>query len=308
MVSSPPQARGGFSATSSRGHLIPFAAFLATGSLLLLLNRIGPAQPSFPEGGREMLPSGFVTFQAKCANETVEDPRKFLQDAVFDGKDPFKGFPDDHIEHLLDQKAKPKGWGSKAPVFKRLMMEVRPRVVIEIGTFLGASAIHMASLAKDMGLQTLIICVDDFRGWPMFRQKFRYVHQLNGDAMLMETFMYNVKKRGLKDRIIPFPFSTAHSLVFFCEKGIQADLIEVDAGHDFQSAWVDINRAYKVLAPGGVMFGHDYFNEADNAGVQRAVRLFAQRNNLQIEPDGAHWILRPPDYKVVNQDRSSLLP
>jgi len=57
------------------------------------------------------------------------------------------------------------------------------------------------------------------------------------------------------------------------------------------------------------MFGHDYFNKADKAGVQRAVRLFAQRHNLQIEPDGVPpGSPRPLGFKVAIQDRSSMLP
>lgn len=58
--------------------------------------------------------------------------------------------------------------------------------------------------------------------------------------------------------------------------GVYSDFIEIDAGHDFKSAWADINRAYRNLRLGGVIFGHDYFKEVDNRGVRRAVNLFAQ--------------------------------
>lgn len=70
-----------------------------------------------------------------------------------------------------------------------------------------------------------------------------------------------------------------------------ADLIEVDAGHDFHSAWSDINRAHKLLRPGGVLFGHDYFTSYDNRGVRRAVDLFAKVHGFKVNTDGEHWVI-----------------
>eukprot|EP00897_Mesotaenium_endlicherianum_P002122 jgi/Mesen1/1938/ME000146S01021 len=110
----------------------------------------------------------------------------------------------------------------------------------------------------------------------------------------MQQFLENVMAYKQENVILPVPFSTAHSLTAFCDWGITADLIEVDAGHDFHSAWMDINAAYPLLTPKGVMFGHDYHNKADKYGVKRAVDLFAKTKGLRVEPDGQHWILRNP--------------
>jgi SAM-dependent methyltransferase len=266
-------------------------------------------QNRLPEGD-ELLPSRLVAFQSTCAEALqAASVRTFVIDNIFDGVSPFEGFPSSEVADLLDPKTRLKGWGSKSPVFGRLMKEVKPAVVIEVGTFLGASAVHMARLAKDLGLQTLILCVDDYRGWPGFREKFDFVKQRNGDAMLLQQFIHNVVETGFTNSILPIPFATSHALQYFCSVGITADLIEVDAGHDFHSAWTDINLAYKVLRPGGVMFGHDYFNKADKSGVQKAVLLFAKRNNLKVEADGAHWIMRGSDYVLpLNTNVTSRTP
>lgn len=92
---------------------------------------------------------------------------------------------------------------------------------------------------------------------------------------------------------MPMPFSTGSALAALCEWGVYGDLIEVDAGHDFHSAWADINMAYAVLRPGGVLFGHDYFTAADERGVRRAVNLFARLKGLKVSANGEHWVLEP---------------
>lgn len=213
-----------------------------------------------------------------------------ILDKVFNGGSPYADFPPPHLRSLLKPN-RIRGWGSYGAVFKNVIQRVKPRVIIEIGTFLGASALHMANLTRQLGLQTRIICVDDFRGWPGFRDRFKDVGMVNGDVLLLQQFMQNVVYFNATDLILPLPFSTASGLEKLCEWGIVADLIEIDAGHDFISAWGDINRAYRVLRPGGVLFGHDYFTAADNRGVRRAVNLFAQMNKFKIKTDGQHWVI-----------------
>ena len=216
--------------------------------------------------------------------------RQTILDRVFNGTSPFDSFPPPQVAHLLRPK-RIKGWGSTGAVFENLIRRVKPRTIIEVGTFLGASAIHMAEVASRLGLKTQILCVDDFRGWPGFRDRFKDIAMINGDIMLLYQFMQNIIHVNASDSVLPVPFSTASTLDKLCELGVLGDLIEVDAGHDFNSAWSDINRAYRILRPGGVLFGHDYLTSADNKGVRRAVNLFARLNNLRVRLDGQHWVL-----------------
>ncbi|KAG6556255.1 hypothetical protein Mapa_002196 [Marchantia paleacea] len=240
-----------------------------------------------------VLPVDLVKFRTNCSRTIPpEKVKDFVIDNFFDGASPFEDFPSPEIAPLL-RKKRIKGWGAEAPVFERLMNEVRPKVIVELGSFLGASAINMGTIARKMGLDTIILCVDDFRGWPGFRaKKFKDIKQQHGSIMLLPQFMKNVQFMNLTDIILPVPFSTTGAIAYFCEWGIRPDLIEVDAAHDFHSAWLDINSAYAMLSPGGVMFGHDYYNRANEEGVHRAVDLFAQLKGLRVEPDGKHWILR----------------
>lgn len=247
-----------------------------------------------PLRGYKMLPTDLITFHTGCKADSIAPGRirSFLTTELFDGVSPYENFPPPGVAALL-QPERVSGWGSEKTVFRRLMEEVKPRVVIELGSFLGASATHMGAIAKELGLQTEIFCFDDFRGWPGFRSgPFADIKQQNGNVMLMNQFIQNVIHRNMTESILPLPFGTVSSLSSFCKWGIYADLIEVDASHDFHSAWADINIAFRLLRPGGVMFGHDYFTGADRRGVRRAVDMFAKMNNLRVEPDGQHWIYR----------------
>ncbi|MCL7027340.1 hypothetical protein MKW94_012288 [Papaver nudicaule] len=231
-------------------------------------------------------------FSARCGKAvSPELIRQTILYKLYNGTSPYNEFPPPHISSLIKQ-ARIKGWGSKGAVFENLIRKVKPTTIIEVGTFLGASAIHMAELTRSLGLKTQILCVDDFRGWAGFRdQRFKDIQMVNGDIMLMYQFMQNVVYSNVTELILPIPFSTQSVLDKFCEWGVLGDLVEVDAGHDFHSAWSDINRAYKLLRPGGVMFGHDYFTSADERGVRRAVNLFARVNGFRVQVDGQHWVI-----------------
>ncbi|XWS31995.1 hypothetical protein CRYUN_Cryun23aG0122600 [Craigia yunnanensis] len=240
------------------------------------------------------LPTQLDNFRvtAHCSNSPLPPHLVFptVLDRVFNGSSPYTNFPPPYLQSFLKPK-RIKGWGSNGAVFEHLIKRVKPRVIIEVGSFLGASALHMVNVSRKLRLQTQILCLDDFRGWPGFRDRFKDINLINGDVLLLQQFMQNVVCLNATGSVLPVPFSTASGLEKLCEWGITADLIEIDAGHDFISAWGDINRAYRILRPGGVIFGHDYFTAADNRGVRRAVNLFAQMNNLKIQTDGQHWVI-----------------
>ncbi|XP_057528184.1 uncharacterized protein LOC130806938 [Amaranthus tricolor] len=230
-------------------------------------------------------------FGPECKNPVPPELiRSTILKKVYNGKSPYTNFPPAHWAKLIQPKSI-TGWGSYGAVFENLIKKVRPKVIIEIGSFLGASATHMAELTRNLGLETQILCIDDFRGWLGFRDQFKYVGMENGDVLLLAQFLQNVVSLNSTESILPIPFSTGTTLDILCKWGIMGDLIEVDAGHDFHSAWVDINLAHKLLKPGGVMFGHDYFNGYDRQGVRRAVDLFAKVHGFNVSVDGEHWVI-----------------
>ncbi|KAK8654454.1 hypothetical protein V6N13_128422 [Hibiscus sabdariffa] len=236
------------------------------------------------------LPTQLDNFRitAHCSNSPLPPHLVFptILDRVFNGSSPYTNFPPPHLSPFL-KKRRIKSSGSNGAVFEQLIKRVKPKVIVEVGTFLGSSALHMVNVTRKLGLQTQILCLDDFRGWPGFKD----IKMINGDVLLLQQFMQNVVYFNATDSVLPVPFSTGSGLEKLCEWGVTADLLEIYSGHDFISAWGDINRAYRILRPGGVIFGHDYFTAADNRGIRRAVNLFAEMNNLKIQTDGHYWVI-----------------
>ncbi|XP_027336777.1 uncharacterized protein LOC113850429 [Abrus precatorius] len=250
-----------------------------------------PPQPilRFSVDSTELDPFRVTT---RCTNPIPpETVRRTLIDRLFNGTSPFHEFPPAHAANNLRRTTRIKGWGSSGAVFENLIRKVRPRTIVEVGTFLGASALHMAELTRQHGLDTQILCIDDFRGWAGFRDRFKKIPMVNGDVLLYYQFLQNVVTFNQTESVLPVPFSSGSALMELCEWGIFGDLVEIDAGHDFLSAWSDINRGYRILRPGGVIFGHDYFTAADNRGVRRAVDLFVRIHNLKVNVDGQHWVI-----------------
>ncbi len=91
------------------------------------------------------------------AETALIDPANLMQ--AIHGKDIYAGF--DFQKFPFD----PAGWGSDSTAFKTLIERIRPKFVIEVGTWKGGSAIQMATLLEENSLKdTAILCIDTWLG------------------------------------------------------------------------------------------------------------------------------------------------
>jgi len=197
--------------------------------------------------------------------------------------DPYKGFnPSRYPEDL-------HGWDSEAPVFWNLIDQVQPDLIIEVGSWKGASAIHMAKRIKEWGLDTKIVCVDTWLGslemWKDKSDPTRYqsLRLKNGYPQLYYTFLANVVRAGMQDVIIPFPCTSVIAARWFAEEQVKADMVYIDASHDFEDVFADMS-AYWTIAE-TVMFGDDL----PLPGVKAAVEQFSDDMNLTVQGNWRHW-------------------
>ena len=203
------------------------------------------------------------------------------------GCDVYKGF---------DFRAYPRdltGWGGESPAFDELIRQARPRLIIEVGTWKGASAVSMAKAAKSGGMPTKIICIDTWLGALEFRmdhndpERFRALECRHGYPQVYFRFLANVCHMSHQDRIVPFPLDSASAAWWLLSHGVKADLIYIDASHEEEAVYQDLIDYRELLAPGGKIFGDDW----DWASVRAAVSAFAKDHKLSVAHCHDKWVL-----------------
>jgi hypothetical protein len=167
------------------------------------------------------------------------------------------------------------GWNSYAPPFRELIEQVRPQVIIEVGTWLGASAIHMAKICRELGLATTIYCVDTWLGAEEFWTTLaatseRDLRQRHGYPQVYFDFLANVVEHKCQDMIVPVPNTSFIGHLILLHQKVTAQLIYIDGSHAYEDVKADILAYRKLLAPGGVMFGDDVQWEEVRAAVSEA--------------------------------------
>ena len=187
--------------------------------------------------------------------------------------DPYEGFDYKAVKRDM------QGWGSYHPVFEAAIKAIRPKLIVEVGTWKGASAIHMADLCKKLDLDTKILCIDTWLGTIesyTWRKKepliYNALNLKNGYPSLYYQFLANVCHTGFQDRILPLAQTSLIGARILHELGIKPDMIYVDGSHDYSDVKADLAAYFPLLRKGGLMLGDDFESWG---GVTRAVREFA---------------------------------
>lgn len=189
-----------------------------------------------------------------------------------------------------------QGWNSNSDIFDTLIKEIKPARIIEVGSWKGASAITMAKSLKANGLDSKIVCVDTWLGALEFWASQKHTPERNlllknGYPQIYFQFLSNVVHEGFQEVILPFPNTSFIAARYFKANEIQAELIYIDASHEYEDVLSDCKEYWDVVAPKGIMFGDDWGWES----VRKAVEEFANSKGLTIRRHGADgWILQKP--------------
>ena len=157
-------------------------------------------------------------------------------------------------------------WGTYKDLFRKLIDEINPNLIIEVGSWKGESAINMAKYLKEKKIDCKILCVDTWLGgldhlqWKESKdpKKLWWYHTLrfkNGYPQLYYQFLYNVIYNKVQDVIIPFPNTSSIAARWLRLKKIKPDLIYIDGSHDEPDVYSDLINYYEILKEGGVMGG-----------------------------------------------------
>ena len=162
----------------------------------------------------------------------------------------------------------------------------RARVVIEVGSFMGASVSWMAHHNPE----ARFYCVDTFLGSPeITAEDLDGIPYQHGRLMLLERFLSNMVADGISDRVTPIIQTSTSGAKILRRDGVSADLIYIDAGHDYLECYADLVSYTPLLAKGGVMIVDDY---GGFPGVRGAVERFAVEAGMNCEIVDGQAIMR----------------
>lgn len=185
--------------------------------------------------------------------------------------------PYDSIETLpyLDH-----GWfrPENQAYLEKFIKDINPKIIIEVGTWVGLSAMFMA---EKLAEGSRLYAVDTFEGSPEH-------NNIQFLPKLYQHFLSNVKHRGLSHKIVPVKMTSQSAAASLT---IKAQLIYVDAAHDYESVYADIIAWYKHLEVGGIMCGDDY----GWPGLTQAVHQAAKDLNRKLYYASAFWYFDPKD-------------
>ena len=200
---------------------------------------------------------------------------------------PYQDFP------LAEYPGDLQGWGSQSVAFDELLARLKPVRIIEVGTWKGGSAIHMATVAHKLGICPEIICVDTWLGavefWTDQKDPDRYLALKcrNGYPSVYYQFVANVIHQECEDLITPFPQTATIAALWFRRYGVQAGLIYIDGSHEEDDVYADLVSYWDLVLPGGILAGDDWAWD----GVRLAASRFAKEQGLKITHLADKWYL-----------------
>jgi hypothetical protein len=186
-------------------------------------------------------------------------------------------------------------------LYEHWIQMYRPNIIIEVGSFLGYSAIKMAKEIQRLKLDSKIICVDTWLGSPEHYEMHkdskddRLGYQF-GYPTLYYKFISNVIINKVQDIIIPFPFPSSVAFKtlqkIFNKLNIKSDFIYIDGSHEENDVYFDLYHYYQLLKDGGFLWGDDWPWEAVKSDVTKFVNNNDLIDKFMLLPNNIHWNIK----------------
>lgn len=197
--------------------------------------------------------------------------RDQLVSRLWRGNDPFYGFPAKLFATDF------QGWNSEHAYLVEAIRERRPRVVVEIGVWKGASVITMARELQSARIDGVVIAVDTWLGsWEHWFEDNWHPALFfeHGYPRLNRTFMANIMSVGLQEFVLPLPLDSTNAGQLLKAYDIRPDVIHLDGAHDYRSVQSDLEIWWSLLKEGGLFIGDDYFETEIWPEVKSATDAF----------------------------------
>ena len=214
-------------------------------------------------------------------------------DSLF-GQGIYSGFPLDSVPHDTQGFQSPEN----IPFFDTVFSTLRPRCLLELGSWKGTSAIMFAQRMRQYRPEPTIACVDTWTGSLEHWSNPQWTADLHlrwGYPTLYERFVANVIRAGVAPFITPMPMTTGTAIRLLRSRNVKVDAIYIDASHEYEDVLADLEAALGILAPSGFIIVDDFYAP----GVMRAVSQSARRPGvLAVYNADAPW---PEAFITENQ-------
>ena len=164
-----------------------------------------------------------------------------------------------------------EGWMFQEELLWLAETAKKSNLIVEFGSHCGRSTRALADASPEM---TRVIAVDPWSGEYLDKDD-KQTSFLGGSRF--DDFQKNMRDHILSGKVLPVrKLSTDFKL-----DNEKADFVFIDGDHRYEVVKQDIENGLSMLAPGGILSGHDYHHEAW-PGVAQAVDEKFGRENINL--------------------------
>ncbi len=191
------------------------------------------------------------------------------------------------MEHFYGQNQFGENWFSYLELYKN-MVERFPSGshFVEIGSWKGKSAVAMAVEIINSNKKISFDCIDP---WYDLKPDGEYFETWCSN--LYETFLENIKP--VQDYITPMRMTSMQAVNLYQDNSL--DFVFIDANHEYEYIYEDIEKWLPKVKVGGILSGHDISYEP----VFQAVKDHGLEHQIKI--DWECWIYEKSEELTPNQ-------
>ncbi len=186
------------------------------------------------------------------------------------------------IEHpvclLAPDRLTQSAWSQHVPFAMLLVDLVRPREIVELGTYLGASYCAFCQAVKHLGLETHCYGVDTWAG----DEHGGYY----GSGILADLRAHHDSRYDTFSTLIKSTFDDA--VYAFADGSI--DLLHIDGYHTYEAVQHDFETWLPKMSNRGVVLLHDISERDDDFGVWKLWSELKTRYSSHLEFDHGHGL------------------
>jgi predicted O-methyltransferase YrrM len=140
--------------------------------------------------------------------------------------------------------------------------------IIEIGSWLGRSTLHLAHACKASG-RGRVHALDTFQGNAGFEKL--YHRNLGRNATIFEAFQENIARSGLSEWVVPHVGKAEETRSEFRDP---VRMVFIDGCHEYEPVKRDVRLWKDLLLPGGLLVLHDFRAEAKGSVAAVSEEVF----------------------------------